>query len=150
MRTFYTFIIICMVFVIFPSRYIFAADSVSTVIGLVEECAYIENIKKYYVAVTTEKNPYSIFVGDNNKNFCSNVKNGDAYKISYMNIRYHKEGNLVRCFGTISNIIKVNKENYKKELSKIKPLQRSSGYLYLSDLRNPGLIKMYLDVINRK
>ena len=153
MNKFYKFFIICIAlitFISFSQKSIFAEVSTSITIGLVEECAYINKIKKYYIAVTTEKNPYCLFVGDDNKNFCSSVKKGDAYKISYTNIRYHKSGNHVRCFGLITNIIKINKEEYKKEISKIKPLERSSGYLYLSNFRNPSLVKMYLDVLKRQ
>lgn len=153
MRKFYAIMIACLAMmnlILFSAKYIFAAESTSTTIGLVEECSYIDNIKRYYIAVTTEKIPYCIFIGDNNRNFCSSIKKGDAYKISYTNARYHKDGNYVRCFGMITNIININKEDYKKELSKIKPLKRSSGYLYLSNFRNPALIKMYLDVLSRQ
>ena len=152
MRKFYV-IIICIILmnlIFYFPKYVFAAESTFTAIGLVEECAYSSKIKRYYIAVTTKKNPYCILVGDNNKNIYSNIKQGDVCKVSYSNIRYHKEGNHVRCFGMITNIMKIDKEKYKKEISKIKPLQRSSGYFYLSELRNPSLIKMYLNVLNRK
>lgn len=153
MRKFYVIIVICLAMtnlILFSAKYIFATEPTSTTIGLVEECSYIDNIKKYYIVVTTEKNPYCIFIGDDNKNFCSNIKKGDAYRISYTNTRYHKDGSHVRCFGIITNILSINKVNYKKELSKIKPLQRASGYLYLSNFRNPSLIEMYLDVLSRQ